>query len=93
MFDIRVKGGVYYLRGRLDASQAERAERMLDKMQASAVADVSELDYISSAGISALVRTQQRLQDAGHRLTLVNLQPRIRSVFHYAHLEQVFGIE
>jgi anti-anti-sigma factor len=93
MFDIHVKGGVYHLKGRLDASQAERAERMLGAMQTSAVADASKLDYISSAGISALVRTQQRLQDMGHRLTLVNLQPGVRSIFHYAHLEKTFGIE
>ena len=93
MFDIQLKDGVVVISGRLDASQADRAERMLIHIQQSAVADLAALDYISSAGISVLVKAQQRLMADGHALKLVNLQPRVRDVFHYASLEKVFGIE
>lgn len=93
MFDIQMKDGVLLVSGRLDASQAERAERMLEHVRQSAVADLEKLEYISSAGISVLVRTQQRLMASGHTLKLVNAQPRVRDVFHYASLEEIFGLE
>ena len=94
MFEIRVQeGDRIEVSGRLDASQAPRAEAVLGKITRSCVADLGALDYISSAGLGALVKTHLRLQQSGQALRLVNLTPRVRAVFHYAGLEQTFGIE
>lgn len=94
MFEIKNRGdGVLAVSGRLDASQAEMAEKRMNAIQESVRVDLGGLDYISSAGIGVFVKTQLRLQAAGHALKLVNLHPRVRAIFHFAGLEQLFGIE
>jgi anti-sigma B factor antagonist len=55
--------------------------------------DLSDLKYISSAGIGVLMKTYKRLHDSGNTIKLVNLSQHVRNVFHYAGLEQLFGIE
>ena len=93
MFAIEPRGdGELALRGRLDAAQAENADRELQKISASVRLDLSALDYISSAGIAVLVKLQLRLQEANHSVVLVALQPRVRAVFHFANLDDFFGI-
>lgn len=94
MFDIRTgEGNAIVLRGRLDAAQAAKALQTLDALEHSVVADIAGLDYISSAGIGVLVKTQLRLQARGHAMKLTNPQARVRAVIHYAGLDQLFGIE
>jgi len=94
MFDIRRENdGCLRLSGRLDAAQVGKADEVLSQVEDSAVCDLGELDYISSAGLGVLVKTQLRLQPTGHRLRLVNVQPRVRPIFRYAHLDETFGIE
>ena len=94
MLDIQVsEQGTIRLVGRFDASQAELAQATFRAIRASAVADLAELDYISSAGIAIIVETYKRLTDAGHTFRLVNLNPRIRTVFGYAGLDKVMQIE
>jgi anti-anti-sigma factor len=93
MFEIKKQeDGVVVVSGRLDASQAARAETFLNSIQESAPVDLWALDYISSAGIAVFVKTQIRLQAAGHTLKLLHMHPRIRAIFHYAGLEQLFGL-
>jgi len=94
MFEIRfLNGSQIKLIGRLDAAQAESATASLKALSGSAVADCSELEYISSAGIGVLIETFKRLRDAGHTLTLAGMSPRIRNVFAYAGLDKVLRIE
>jgi len=94
MLQIRVQeGNAVIVSGRLDASQAGKAGKVLDTLASSAEIDVSGLEYISSAGIGVLVKTQLRLQATGHTLKLIKLQPRVKAVFHFAGLEEFFGID
>lgn len=93
MFDIQFETGRLVVRGWLDASQAKRADGLLESVDASAVVDLAGLDYISSAGIGVFVKAQIRLQNAGHAMRLENAQPRVRAVFHYAGLDGLFGME
>ena len=94
MFEVRFEGdGRVRLVGRLDASQAEAATAALRRLDGPSVADFSELEYISSAGLSVILLTYKRLHEAGHSLLLVNLSPRIRNVFGYAGLDRVLRIE
>jgi anti-sigma B factor antagonist len=93
MFEIKLLDDVLVLSGRFDASRVEEAERLLVALASSTTADLSALDYISSAGIGALVKAQKRLHARGQALRLTRLQPRVRDVFHYAGLEGLFGIE
>ena len=94
MFDIRVQGGgLVLLSGRLDAAQADRAKAMLDTVSESATLDLTDLDYVSSAGLGVLDQTFKRLRDSGLEFRLTNMKPRIRSVFIYAGLDKVLRLD
>jgi anti-anti-sigma factor len=94
MFEIkRSDDGTVSLHGRLDASQVDNARAVLDQITKSCEVDLSELIYISSAGLGALFATQRRLVDAGGKLTLTNLNPHIREVFLIAGFDHIFEIE
>lgn len=85
--------GTVRLIGRLDGAEADRALPSFAALEGSIVADCSELDYISSAGIGVILATLQRLSQKGHTLRLHPVQPRVRNVFKYAGLAQMLGIE
>lgn len=81
------------MKGRFDASEAERVEEFLDEVHATQSLDLSGLDYISSLGLGVLLKTQKRLRQAGHGLRLVGMTPRIREIFHFSGFDRVFEID
>ena len=94
MFDCKLKeNGEVMMVGRLDASQAPKAEAVLNKVTGDCIIDCTDLDYVSSAGIGAILATYKRLYDRGQRLRLTNANPQITKVFHYAGLAKLFGME
>ena len=94
MLDIEKRDeGLIVFRGRLDASQSPKAEEYLDGLEGNVRIDVSELEYISSAGIGVFLKTLKRLQESGDTFQLVDPNPHVKNVFHYAGLAQVMGIE
>ena len=62
-------------------------------VEESIVLDCADLEYISSAGIGTIMETYRRLLKSGRELTLVQMRPRVRNVFHYAGLDRVLRIE
>lgn len=80
------------LGGRFDASQAEKATTALSGYQTTIIIDLSDLDYISSMGLSVLVQTYKRLNEKGEGLRLTNLNRHVRDVFKFTRLDQVFDI-
>lgn len=94
MFEVQMQGeGRVALQGRLDASQADGASESLAGLTGAVTCDCAALDYISSAGIGVVVETFKRLTRNGGSLRLVNVPPRIRTVFRYAGLDQVLPME
>lgn len=94
MFEVRVEqGGRVALQGRLDASQADRAQHELGTLSGPVTLDCAELDYISSAGIGVLVETFKRLTRSGGAMRLVNVPTRIRTVLNYTGLDRVLPME
>ena len=94
VFSIRSESkGLIRLSGRLDAAQAERAKAFLEPLSEPLILDFTDLDYISSAGISVLMITLQRLKSAGHTLRLRHVPNRVLNVLRYAGLDRVFTIE
>ena len=57
------------------------------------VVNFKDIDYISSAGLGVLLKTQKRLGEGGHSLTLANMNNHIKDVFVYAGFDAVFSIE
>ena len=94
MLDLRIgESGAVMLAGRFDASQADKAQAFLDAVPDLRVIDFSGLDYISSAGLGVLLKTQKRLTAAGKGLVFVNVNKHIFDVLHYSGFDQIFKIE
>jgi anti-sigma B factor antagonist len=94
MFDIRLgEQGEVICEGRLDASQAAKAQAFLDALPAPHVVDLSGLEYISSAGLGVLLRTQKRVLQAGGGLRLIKVSRHIRDIFRYSGFDRIFEIE
>lgn len=94
MFEIISSGpGNVALSGRLDASQISRASAVLGEISESITVDLSDLDYISSAGIGLIVATNKRLRKSGHTLKCVSVKPYVRTIFQYANLLELLDID
>lgn len=94
MLDIDVAdAGVVMLKGRLDASQSEKAQTFLDGLDQASVLDFSHLEYISSAGLGVLLRTQKRLMAAGGGLKLINVNNHIMDVFRFSGFDHIFEVQ
>lgn len=85
--------GIVVVRGRLDAAQAAHAQGFLDKVSGTVTLDVAGLEYISSAGLGVLLKTQKRLLSGAGKLRLAGVSPHLRDIFVYSGFDQLFEIE
>ena len=93
MFDIGFNDeGTILAVGRLDAAQAGKAQMFLDELPGECVIDMSQLDYISSAGLGVLLRTHKRLMMGGAGVQLVNVNSHINDIFTYSGFDKLFSI-
>jgi anti-anti-sigma factor len=90
--DLDTEGRVV-VSGRLDASQAATAQAFLDRLSGELVLDCAGLDYLSSAGLGVLLKTQKRLMASGGRMRLVRVNRHLRDIFTYSGFDQIFDIE
>ncbi|MFQ6004883.1 MAG: STAS domain-containing protein, partial [Woeseia sp.] len=79
--------------GRLDASQCEKAQSFMDAVAEARIVDFSDLEYISSAGLGVLLKTQKRLAETGVGLKIVNINNHIHDIFRYSGFNAIFDIE
>lgn len=79
--------------GRLDASQAAAAQAFLDRLNGSLTLDCSALEYLSSAGLGVLLKTQKRLLAVGGGLKLINVSRHLRDIFSFSGFDQIFRIK
>jgi len=94
MFSISVNdNGEILLSGRFDASQAGHASEVFDQVSETTRVNFRDLDYISSAGLGVLLKTQKRLGESGNGLILTNMNKLVRDVFRIARFDVVFEIE
>jgi anti-anti-sigma factor len=94
MFEIRLgEKGEVICEGRLDAAQAGKAQAFLDALPSPDVVDMTKLEYISSAGLGVLLRTQKRLLQSGGGLRLRSPSRHIRDIFKYSGFDRIFQIE
>ena len=85
--------GTVVVKGRLDAAQAATAQAYLDKVTGTVTLEVSGLEYISSAGLGVLLKTQKRLLGSAGKLRLSGVGPHLRDIFVYSGFDQLFEIE
>jgi anti-anti-sigma factor len=87
------QGGNVVVTGRLDAAEAPKAQAFLDGVHGEVTLDCSGLDYISSAGLGVLLRTQKRLLAGNGKLRLTGLKAHLRDIFTYSGFDQLFEID
>ena len=94
MFDISFgDDGSVICSGRLDAAQSEKAEAFLGDLGANSTLDFERLEYISSAGLAILLKTQKRLSESGAALKIINVNKHIYDIFRYSGFNAIFEIE
>ena len=81
------KTGVYIVKpeGRLDTETYlildEKIASLLETATRVLILDMSDLDYISSAGVRVVFKTKKSLNESGGEFMMTNLKPQIRKVF------------
>jgi anti-anti-sigma factor len=85
--------GVVVIIGRLDAAQSPVAQTFLDRVQGTVTLDCSQLEYISSAGLGVLLKTQKRLLASSGKLRLSGVNRHLQDIFGYSGFDQLFEIE
>jgi anti-sigma B factor antagonist len=94
MFDIQHgDDGSIVCTGRLDAAQCEKGQAFMDEVMESSTLDFGALEYISSAGLGILLKTQKRLAENGAALRIINVNNHIHDVFRYSGFDAIFDIE
>jgi anti-sigma B factor antagonist len=94
MFDIQHgDDGMIVCSGRLDAAQCEKGQAFMDEVTESSTLDFDALEYISSAGLGILLKTQKRLAENGAALKIINVNNHIHDVFRYSGFNAIFDIE
>jgi anti-sigma B factor antagonist len=82
--------------GRLDAQSAqpfqERILRRIQEGEKAILLDFSKIDYISSAGLRALLTAAKRLKESGGRLAICLLTDQVREVFKISGFDAVVEI-
>ena len=84
---------VVVITGRLDAAQCATAQAFLDRVEGTVTMDCSRLEYISSAGLGVLLKTQKRLVAKAGKLRLTGVSSHLRDIFTYSGFDQIFEIE
>jgi len=79
--------------GRLDAAQCEKAQSFMDEIRDNCTLDFAALEYISSAGLGILLKTQKRLAESGAALSIINVSKHIYDVFRYSGFNDIFDIK
>ncbi len=94
MFEIEYgNDGAVLCRGRLDAAQCEKAQVFMDELEGANTLDFTDLEYISSAGLGILLKTQKRLAGSSAGLKIINVNNHIFDVFRYSGFHAIFDIE
>jgi len=82
--------------GRVDSTTAPDLEAALKKLvegdKSHLVLDLSGVDYMSSAGLRAMVATLKAAKRVGGDLRLASPSPRVEEVLHLAGLSSIFTI-
>jgi anti-sigma B factor antagonist len=83
------------LSGEVDLSWSQQVRRaVLDALESNVIVgvDLSEVSYIDSSGIAALVEGFQGARARGSRFALVAVSDAVRAVLQLARLDRVFLI-
>ena len=83
--------------GELDLATSPALEQELDRVDGDSVSlvvvDLAELDFMDSTGLSVLVRAQQRAEENGRRLGLVNSSQQVQRLLTLTGVKERLVLE
>ncbi len=85
--------GAVVIAGRLDAAQSPAAQAFLDQLDGTVTLDCLRLEYISSAGLGVLLKTQKRLMGSAGNLRLSGVNRHLQDILVYSGFDKIFEIE
>ncbi len=92
------QGGIniYKLNGRLDSNTSqgfgEKIFQAIDEGSKSMIIDFKKLDYISSAGLSAILRATRALKREDGKIMLCDMQDNVKEVFEITGVDSFLPI-
>lgn len=87
LIDIRTENDILIVSvdGRIDTLSAPdfqtRMEELMDREEPRVILDLEKLQYVSSAGLRAMLVVAKKAASSGKRLSLCSLQEMVRKVF------------
>lgn len=88
---------VVTISGRLDAVTAPDFEKTLTELitgdEICFIVDFEQLDYISSAGLRALLATAKRLKVKGGKIRFANVKGTVKEVFDISGFGSIFQMD
>lgn len=87
---------IFSVEGYLDTTTASQFESALAPYlagQKNFIFDFAELEYISSAGLRAVLRAQQTLEEAGRSITVRNSNEEVMEVFEIVGFDEFLLFE
>ncbi|WP_225894684.1 STAS domain-containing protein [Leptolyngbya sp. O-77] len=94
--EVRDNSQVFRLAGLLDAFSEPTFRKVVDKYieegPSSVILDMSQIDFIDSSGIGALVQVAKKVQQASGKLQLI-ANSRVMQTIKMVRLEQFFKIQ
>ena len=93
MFEISINDNKVHMQGRFNAAMVDKAMKVFDEVNETYIVDFEGLIYISSAGLSVLLKTQKRLMANNHELILKNMSKFNREIFKLAGFDTIFTIK
>jgi len=100
MFELghEIQNGVLILSPakRIDSTTAQAFEEgvlaLVTKLGNKVILDLSDLDYISSAGLRVILTTAKHVKSSGGNLTLCGLEGGVKQVMEASGFDSVFGV-
>jgi anti-anti-sigma factor len=86
---------VVTLSGRLDSTTAKQLEEVLPeraKTEAQVILDLTDIQYVSSAGLRVILKAAKAAKSAGHRFVLAGLAPQVDEVFQVSGFATILSI-
>ena len=95
---VESKGGVTVccVDGEIDINSSPGIKKSFDRLiaqkAAKIVINLSGVTYVDSSGLATLVEILKNMRSYGGRMRLVNMAPKIKSLFEITKLEKLFEI-
>lgn len=69
------------------------ATAVIEMTTAQCIIDVTDVDFIDSAGLGMLISAQEKVAERGGRITIRGASGSVRRIMDLAHFDELFTIE